>query len=129
MWIDEIAEYLESKGVTDIPEPVYVETMAPDAQRAVMLAGPPSGMRYDPELPGFHKGGLQMVCRAKTSKAAEELAQLVSDTLETEVATNVTKLRINYIRPRHLPQVFPRSGGDYYEAVVNFDLCFVRLMA
>jgi hypothetical protein len=129
MWIDEIAEYLEGKNVAGVPDQVYVGTIPAGMTLAVMLAGPQVGVKVDPDMPGYHKTSLQMVVRAATSSTAEELAQLVSDSLETETMTTIEKVRINHIRPRHLPIPFPRSGGDYYEAVVNFDLCFVRLMA
>ena len=127
MWIDEITDYLADVGVEGLkPYEIFTQVIPANMSQAVMLAGG-IGMPVDPELPGFHKGSFQAVVRHSKSRDAEEIAQLVSDALETELMVDLDSIRVNYIRPRHLPLVFPRSDGDFYEAVVNFDLCFVRL--
>lgn len=127
MWIDELAEYVEAAGIEDYDGVVYAQTLPPHLTEGVMVSSTLVGIPVDPELPGFHQGGFQMVARAKTSERAEVIAQAVIDAIETEESVMLDTIKINYIRPRHLPVSFPRSEGDHYEAVVNFDLCFVRL--
>lgn len=129
MWIDEIAEHIDTLPITGKPDVTHVQTLPAGVDLAMMIAAPLTGMGVDPELPGFHKGPFQLVVRHRTAKEAEELAQRVSDAVETEIGVDLTKVHINYIRPRHLAVSFPRSDGDYFEAVVNFDLCFYRLSA
>lgn len=130
MWLDDIADYYEAKRPADLAEVrVFIHTMPANEKRAIMFAGSYNGMPVDAELPGFHKGPMQVVVRATKSSDAEQIAQAVSDAIETEVETIQGNLKMIHIRPRHLPVPFPRSGGDYYEAVVNFDVCFARLSA
>lgn len=126
-WIDALAEHIEGLAIPDVPALVYVQNIPSDVDEAIMIAGPPSGVDVDPELPRFLKGGFQMVVRAKTSSRAEVIAQTVSDAVETYETVPGTIIEIRHIIPRHLPISFPRSDGDYFEAVVNFDLCFIRL--
>lgn len=129
MWIDDLAVWAETLVITGLPTPVYVQTIPAEVSPAVMFAAPQIGVRVDPDLPGYHHTSFQMVVRAKKSQDAEILAQRVSDAIETEQRVSLTNIRVNFIRPRHLPTSFPRSDGDFHEAVVNFDLCFIRLMA
>lgn len=126
MWLDNIAVLLRATTVRNLPRnSVFVHTIPANVPTGAMLASGYQGMKIDPELPGYHKGSLQLIVRAKTSLAAEEIAQEISEILDFE-GREVGDILINYIRPRHLPVVFPSSKGDHYEASVNFDICFVR---
>lgn len=127
-WIDEIAVHLENKPVPGYAGTVYVQTIPVNVVPAVMLAGPMNGVPIDPEIRGLYKNAsLQLVVRAKKSADAETLAKAASDAVETEQYVTLDTIRVRHIRPRHLPASFPRSDGDFYEAVVNFDLCFEDL--
>lgn len=126
MWLDPIALFLRAQTITGLPTgEVYIGIIPSDVPVGVALTSAYQGMPVDPELPGYHKGPMQMIVRAKKSLDAENIAQLASDLLTFE-GVQVGDIYVNYIRPRHLPAVFPRSNGDHYEASVNFDLCFVR---
>lgn len=126
MWLDELAEYAAGKAIAGIPaENIFVQQIPTGTVPAAMLAAPQTGVRIDPELRGLFKGSLQLVVRAAKSSEAESLAQAISDGIETEFEVALDSVTIRYIRPRHLPVPFPRSDGDLFEAVVNFDLCFV----
>lgn len=126
MWLDNIALLLREATVPGLPRnSVFVQTIPADLSIGVMVASGYQGMKVDPELPGYHKGPMQLIVRAKTSLAAEEIALALSEILNFE-GRDVGDILVNYIRPRHLPAVFPSSKGDHYEASVNFDICFVR---
>lgn len=128
MWLDEIAIYLRSLHISGIDQAVFVHAMPAEVKPAVMVAVGYQGMPVDPEIPGFFKGRIQAVSRGLKSINAEEYAQAVSNAL-TINETTVGSIFVKYIRPVHLPVPFPRSGGDYYEASVNFDICFLSDMA
>jgi hypothetical protein len=129
-WLDELADHIASKGIVGIPaDNIFVQQIPTGVTPAAMIASPQTGIRIDPELRGLFKGSLQLVVRAAKSKDAENLAQAISDGIETETGVELDSVSVRYIRPRHLPVPFPRSEGDLFEAVVNFDLCFVRVSA
>lgn len=130
MWIDDLADHLIAQSIPELADDaVFVHTIPAGKVPALMLASGYNGIPVDPELPGYHKGALQIIARASRSVKAEEIAQKVSDALEITSSTDVGNLTVHYLRPRSLPAVFPRSNGDYYEASVNFDICFLRLSA
>lgn len=126
MWTDELATHLRAQNIPGIGQNVFSGSIPQEVKVALMVAAMP--VSIDPELPGYHKGRVQLISRAKTSLLAEELATAGMNEL-TISSQDVGNIYINYLRPVHLPVSFPRSNGDYYEASVNFDICFLSDMA
>ena len=130
MWTDDIANYARTGTFDGLPsDEIYANTIPSDRKIGAMLTAGYKGMSVDPEIPAYHKGPMQLIVRAGESLDAEAIAQLVSDYLMLCQEVTVGDIFIHYINPRHLPVVFPASNGDHYEASVNFDVCFVRLLA
>lgn len=92
---------------------------------AILLRDRLQGDRIDAEL-GLNRGGLQMIVRCKTQRAARDLAQRASTVL-TLLETDVGSMHIKFLRPRTGPVVFPVSDGNYIEALVIFDSCYSYL--
>lgn len=126
MWLDDLALYVRDQPLEGVdPDTITINSMPSDVQEGAVLLTGYRGMSVDPELPGFHRGPMQLIVRSRLSKRAEEIALTLSDVLtinEQVIADNT----FHYVRPLHLPVPFPKSNGDYYEASVNFDICFVR---
>lgn len=123
--IDDIVTYLRGLDIDDLGTKVFRQTIPANQEVAVGVYSPLTGVKIDQELPKYHKDSLQIIARAKTYADAEAIAQAVSDAL-TIYNQQVGDTYIKHLRPRHLPAVYPRSSGDFYEGSVNFDFCFVR---
>jgi hypothetical protein len=99
----------------------------PDTVSAgILLKDAPLGVEIDHELPGFYMTDFQVIVRSTDHVEGEDKATAVSGVLNVLNQT-IGSLNVNFIRPRHLPMVFPVSDGDYLEWLVTFDTSFVRL--
>lgn len=106
-------------------ESVFMYHMGDEVKEGILLLDPPSGAPIDPDLPGYRKTGFQVVIRASEHLAGETQAQKVSDALSIERRMNMSRIDVNYVRPRHEPIRFPKSGGGRLEFSINFDACYV----
>lgn len=128
MWLTDIGEFARTLNVPKLGANIFVHTMPHDRTPAAMLVSGYQGMPIDQELPGYYRGPMQMIVRAKTSADAEEIATALMNGLWVHT-TQMGSIYVNHLRPEHLPAVFPRSNGDFYEASVNFEVCFVAVSA
>lgn len=124
MWLEDLTNFVRDARIEHVGQSVFMYTMPHDLQPALMLTSSYAGIPVDPELPGYYKGSIQLIARAKKSSLAEAASQAASDLLTME-NVDIGDTHINYLRPRHLPVLYPRSAGDYYEAAVNLDICFL----
>jgi hypothetical protein len=122
----DIANYLEAQGqgyTTGRNKDIFIFSMPEQVEKALLLKDHPLGTDYDHELPGYFDTEFQVIVRAKEHAEGEEKAEAVSAALTTLNQT-IGELNVNYIRPRHLPMVFPVSEGDYLEWLLTFDANF-----
>ena len=124
--IAELAQHLRDQNITPVGQNIFLRTMPPRVSPAAMLVTPLDGIAIDQELPDYHNDDLQIIVRSQDPVEAETATQALSDAL-TMYGQEFASIKVNYIRPRHLPALYPMSDGDFYEASVNFDFNFVRL--
>lgn len=128
MWLEDLALHLRAMNHPDVGTNVFVHALPSTVETGVMLASGYQGMPVDPYIPEYYKGPMQIIARAKKSAQAEAIASAISKALTMEEVT-VGNIIVRRCHPRHLPVPFPRSNGDYFEASVNFDICFLSDMA
>lgn len=124
----DVATYLEQQGIgytTGRAKDIFIYEMPETVTEAVLLKDAPLGNEIDHELPGYIVGDFQVIVRAKEIADGEAKADAVSSAL-TILNQTIGSLSVNYIRPRHLPMVFPVSEGDYREWLVMFDTNFCK---
>lgn len=123
--IENIVTFLRDQNIAQLGSNVYRQMIPANQSPAAGVYTGLDGIRIDHELPNYHNDDLQVIVRADTYDEAYSIAEAVSAALDIS-EQDVGSLHINYLRPRHLPAVYPRSEGDNYEASVNFDFNFVR---
>lgn len=136
MWIEDLATYIRGENVDGIADNVFVYTLRADEYGA-MLTTHTQGVLNSPEIPDRYKGPLQLIVRQASAKASLAQAQAISNLLSShekrkvgaDISLELDTVIFSYIYPRHLPVVYPRSEGDFYETSVNFDVCFVDISA
>lgn len=132
MWIEDIALYTRDQNVAGIGNSVFIYTLKENDVGA-MFTSHTAGMLTSKDIPDYYKGPLQLIVRSNSPRDAEAQAKAISDLLSSQekrkrgedVGLVLPSILVRYIYPRHLPVVYPRSDGDFYEASVNFDICFV----
>lgn len=134
MWLEDLGNYLRAQNVAGIGSSVFVYTLKENDVGA-MLTAHTSGVLASLDIPDYYKGPLQLVVRATNPKDAEQQATAIVKVLSSTekqklgqaIGFTLPTIQVNYVYPRHLPVVYPRSDGNYYEASVNFDICFVAI--
>lgn len=134
MWLEDLAIYVREQDVAGIGTNVFIYTLKENDVGA-MLTSHTAGMLSSKDIPDYYKGALQLIVRSNSAKDAEVQAAAVSKLLSSQEkqklgqgeGLTLPSIQVNYIYPRHLPVVYPRSDGDFYEASVNFDICFVAI--
>lgn len=127
--IEAITEYVRSLHIEGIDQNVFAYNLKVD-EGAVFVA---SALGVDPEIPKMYRGSFQLVVRGRDISSTQSIAKKISDALDYNERISkglapdigVHPYVVKYIRPRHLPLLYPRSDGDLYEASVNFDICFM----
>ena len=122
----DIATYLEDQGhgyAEGRDKDIFVFSMPEMLVEGILLKDAPLGTPIDHELPGYFPTEFQVIVRAREYAEGEEKAEAISSTL-TVLNQTIGSLNVNYIRPRHVPIVFPVSEGDYLEWLVMFDANF-----
>jgi hypothetical protein len=136
MWLEDLAQYIREGAIAGVGNSVFVYTLK-ESDVGAMLTSQNTGMKTDNELADFYKGGFQLILRSSNPKTANDQAQAISDYLNShrkeamgqDSGFVLPTIKVNYIFPRHLPVVFPRSDGSFFEASINFDICFVAVVA
>ena len=125
----DFATYLEEQGqgyTTGRYKDIFVFNMPENVNTALLLKDNPLGTDYWHELPGYFHTEFQVVVRAREHAEGEEKAEAVSTAL-TLLNQTVGTLNVNYVRPRHIPIVFPVSDGDFLEWLITFETSFCKL--
>ena len=134
MWIEDLGNYIRNQNVPGIGQNVFLYTLKENDMGA-MLTSHNTGILSSNDIPDYYKGQLQIIVRSRTPKDSQTQAVAITNLLDSntqrklglasELALNSVKF--NYIFARHFPVIYPRSDGDFYEASINFDVCFVAL--
>lgn len=133
MWIEELALHLREAEIAGLGNEIYAFTMR-EGIKGAMITSANSGMMADNELPGLYRGSFQVVVRAYSIRDAYDTSIALINALNSHkkkedglaAAFELPTIIVNYIYPRHLPVIFPRSDGAFYEASINFDICFLE---
>lgn len=136
MWIQDLAEYIRAQNIAGIGNNVFIFTMKAEDIGA-MVTSHNQGVPNIPDLPDYYKGPMQIIVRSPNPQSSLEQIQAIVTLLDSnrkrkqgvDMSLALPNTKFNYIFPRHFPVVYPRSDGGYYEASVNFDVCFVALDA
>lgn len=132
MRLDIIGKYLEDKGIATMGDDLFRNEMSSDVNEGVLLKTPLTGVPIDHYLPGFYRGRLQVIVRARTNEvgqgwADEILAALTikQDTEFNDPDTGDKVMLVHHILPETLPIRYPRSDSNHIEWSLNFLTCFV----
>jgi hypothetical protein len=136
MWLENIANYTRAANITGVGQSVYVYTLKENDVGA-MFTSQTGGLAGNSYIPDYYKGPFQLIVRSNSAKDANDQATAISKMLSSHeriklglgTSISLPSILINYIFPRHLPVVYPRSDGGFFEASVNFDICFVAISA
>lgn len=123
MNLESIADYLEAEGYGTIGVDIFAYRMPEGATEGVLFTLPLVGVMIDHNMPGYYKSNFMMVVRAARIDTGIARAEALSDAL-TLYDTTLTNVRVNHIRPRFEPVVFPSSQGDNFEVSVGFDASY-----
>lgn len=102
---------------------IYLYQMPSVVPSGVLIKGPELGTPIDHELIGFHRTDFQVIVRHSDYQKGSSLAGKVSAALNLMEA-RLGNMHFLYVRPRHLPIVYPVSEGGLSEFSVNFDACY-----
>lgn len=124
----DIATHMETLGLgytTGYEKDIFVFQMPETVSKGILLRDAALGTMIDHELPGYYHTEFQCIVRSKEHAEGEAKANAVSSGL-TILNQTIGTLNVKYVRPRHIPMVFPVSDGDYLEWLIIFDICFVK---
>ena len=122
----DIATYLDEQGhgyAEGRDKNIFVFSMPETLKEGILLKDAALGTMIDHELPGYFPTEFQVIVRATGYAEGEEKSEAISNTL-TVLNQTIGTLNVNYIRPRHVPIVFPVSEGDYLEWLIIHDINF-----
>ncbi|MBP2498250.1 hypothetical protein ABID82_005141 [Methylobacterium sp. PvP062] len=130
MRIDLLADLLEAAKIGTPGTSIFEDEMPADARAGVLLRLPILGVPIDWEIPGYLKGQVQAIVRAQKVATGDALARKVSEALTFTDRSftddkGVEVMFVNYLRPRTLPIIYPRSDGNGKEWSINLDACYV----
>jgi hypothetical protein len=121
-------DLLENANLGTRGESLFINMMPPTAHSAVLLKNRLTGTKIDHELPGYYQTKFNVVVRG-TGYTIGEPGELVDQVVAALTLSEGTlgTMKINYVRPLHLPVVFPLSNGNILEWNIEFAACFVQL--
>lgn len=130
MRIDLIADYLEAQDLGLPGVNIFEEEMPASTKVGILLKLPLQGIPVDHELPGYFRGQLQAIVRAQKVDTGDRLAHAVSTALTLvnqpfAGEDGAEAMFVNYLRPRTLPIVYPRSDGNGKEWSINMDASYL----
>lgn len=134
MWLEDLVTYVRSKNVAGLGNNVYLFTLKENDVGAIFTTHT-QGVISTPDIPDYYRGQLQVIVRSNNPRQSLSQSQAISDLLSSQQRVKagigmgliLPTTEFKFIMPRHLPVVFPRSDGDFYEASTNFDVCFQAL--
>jgi hypothetical protein len=128
MELDAIVPLLTAAGVPDAS--IFIYTMPLAVTNGVLLLnGVGNLVPIDPELPGYFRGTFQVIVRCARFQDGDAVMKRVLPalTIEGDEGAPVAGYKVNFIRPRHKPIVYPRSDADVLELSVSTDYNVVLL--
>lgn len=125
MFIEALADYLESKDVGAVGSDLFAHDFPPSVKQGVLLKEPVTGIGFDHELPGFIKGRYEVIVRHFNHEDGLEFAMSVWDALNVKQPIKMGDVKVNYVRPLNLPAVFPVFESDQIEYSIVIDACFI----
>ena len=136
MWLEDLATYIREANLDGIGNNVYVYSLKAD-EPGVIITTHSNGVLGVTSIPDYYKGVMQIIVRSNhletTISQATDVMRLLDSRTRTKVGEaggiSLETCVINYMFARHLPVAYSRSDGDYYEASVNFDVCFTDISA
>lgn len=126
MNITALVQHLQAKGIGTPGHDLFAYHLPDSVDRAVLVLDDLSGSQKDHELPGLHRGKVQVIVRHTAHAEGIALTKRVSDALTVSNAT-IDNMDIRYLRPRSEPIVYPFSKGDHLEFSVTFDTVYLNL--
>ena len=134
MWIEDLANYVRSLSLPGIANNVFLYTLKENDVGA-MFTTRGGGLQSLNEIPNYYKGPLQLIVRSASPQDSQSQILAIINALDSTqkraqglpIGLNLQTVQFNYIYANSFPLIYPRSDGDFYEASVNFDVCFVAL--
>lgn len=127
---EQIAQYLQDKGVGTIGVDIFVHTMPAEAKNGLLIISTQNGINIDQEMPKWRRGKFQLIARdsrynVAVKKANQALEHLAFEGWRTfpEFA-DMPATDIYRIWPSTEPIVYPRSDMDVMEASVNYEIIY-----
>jgi hypothetical protein len=120
------AKIAELEPTLIVGENLFVHGFPPDVEFGAMLRLAFGGTDLDHELPGYIKAEFQFIVRGRTYDQTVNIAKSVQEKLNLYNATITGITKVNYIRPKMEPFIFPTSPGHMWEALVNFEVCYLK---
>jgi hypothetical protein len=120
------AKISELEPALIVGQNLFVHGFPPDLDSGAMLRLAFGGTDIDHELPGFIKGEFQFIVRGKTYTETDTLATSVQTKLNLNEVPITGFTKVYYIRPKIEPFIYPKSPGAMWEALVNFDVCYIN---
>lgn len=126
MRLEDLAQRLVDAGIGTLAVDLFIYAMPPEVNRGVLLHSGLSADTLSYELPGYRPGAsFQLIVRNTTYPDGFRLIDAAVAAATILRPTMLGSYRINYLRARHDPLVYPRSDGGGLEFSVNFDVNFV----
>lgn len=99
----------------------FVNEIPSEAEKAILVFQ--EAIPVNHEISGYYRGYVQVVVRSDDQEKAETVARDLFEKLNVS-SVQIGSTYFSFMRPEHLPLVYPRTGGDLYEASVNFEVAF-----
>jgi hypothetical protein len=121
--LKDLSDYLEIQGTVEQGNTMFLHTMPPEVNKAVMLRVPLGGTSIDHELRGYFKTSYQLIVRHTQVQPGFDLANsLLKKLFFSEKQLN--NIYVKFSRPKHQPVMYRRSESGNFEFSVNFEICF-----
>jgi hypothetical protein len=132
MRVQPLAQLLQTKGLGTVGQTIFVDSMPPALELAIMLNAGIMADPVSPELPGYHPSGkFQAIVRCRNPDDGFTLIRQVIAALATEqritLTDSVASMMFNFIRQQGEPMNYPASAANLVEISVNFDCNYVML--
>jgi len=133
MLLEVLADDIANAGLAAPGETLFIHHMPADVNEGVLIRAPLDGVKVQYDLPGYYKTKIQVIVRARSTKAGDDLAKQISGLLTigqrtinaSALVDSEFELHFNFMRPNSWPIIYPRSDGNALEWSINFDCCFV----
>lgn len=122
--INDVATYIENKGLATLGMDLFIYHAPPEAGNCIILFPSNDPPEISPETPFYFKGKFQTIVRNADYDAGLTLCKDLSDTL-TFYNTTVGSTLVKVCRPLYQPRVFRRSDSGSLEMSITYQIHFV----